>query len=326
MEHMDSHRPSVAVALFVFLATGCSLDATGLPVYDVSAGSADAGADNIQIATDTGAGSRDVSASADASDRAMGAAFDSAEAIDGTATIDSAPTIDSTAAIDSTPAVDSASAIDGHAATDTGSDTGSFTTFAFGTTTPTAQWGDSLGTTTYNAMCPANEVIVGFRGSISTVNGYWTEITPVCGTLSIDPGTFAVTVAPGSELAAEVPIALSGGPGPVGGAMTVGGQCGVNQVMIGFTAQDTTAGHVHQIVLDCAPLTITQGGSPSVEWGQVTTIPVGGIPPPTNQQENVSPDILCPSNPAAVAVQTNNEFDALGLVLFGVECSVLTPQ
>jgi hypothetical protein len=200
--------------------------------------------------------------------------------------------------------------------------------FARGATIATPSWGDRPGSSNDNDTCPVGEVIIGFQGIISNVNGFWIDMTAVCGALSVDSGTLAVNVSPGVNLQSEgpPPPPMGGGPPPAGGTASVGGQCAPNQVMIGFTAEDTTAGHVHQITLDCAGLTLNQGGNGSITWGNVSTVFVGGTAPPANQPENVSQDIRCPDNPPAIAVETNNVFDATGLVSFGVECSPLTLQ
>jgi hypothetical protein len=284
---MASHRSLVAAAALGFLATGCSLDATGLP-YPMPMGAADASAGDAERTSDAAEEPPlEVSAQRDATDNASDGALDASG--------------------------DTSAAVDG-----SDSSSGGMGTFAIGASMPTQQWGDSPGTSTYNVACSADQVIIGFAGTVSS-SGYWIDIAPVCGTPSFDSQTFAVAVAPGAQLPME-------GPAPMGGTTAAGAQCATNEVVVGFTAQDTNNGHIHQITIDCAKLTITPVGPPSaVVWSGVTTTAVGGLPP-VEGPEDTSPDVRCQSNPAAVAIQTNNAFDALGLVLFGIECSPLTPQ
>jgi hypothetical protein len=301
-EIMGTHRSLTAVAAVGFIATGCSLDPNGLGPSMVRVGPADGGADD----PDSARGSPPEEASA---------GQDATPAV-GDATVDTAPVED--APFEDVPVQD---ARVHYVPLDSGHDTGSPNTFSLGTPTPTDQFGAGPGTSAYNVACPANEVIIGFKGVVSNT-GYWIDIASECGTLSIEPGTLDVSVVPGTVLPVEGP------PLPTtGGTTQEQGNCAANEVVVGFIAEDTTNGHIHQLTIDCAKLTIEDTGSYTAEWSSssVTTVAVGGAPPAT-PGENMSPDIRCNGDPAAVASQTNDAFDDLGLVLFGVDCSVITPQ
>jgi hypothetical protein len=301
---MATHRSFAAVAALGFIAAGCSLDSIGLGPSMIRVGPADVGADDAEPASDA----------ARTLPEEASVGYDATSEV-GDAGVDAAPIED--APFENAPVQDAPVQ---YAPLDGGHDAGSPNTLALGTPTPTEQWGAGPGSSTYNVACPANEVIIGFKGIVAST-GYWIDIAPECGTLSIEPGTLAVNVAPGTVLPMEGPA-----PPPMG-TTEEQGNCAANEVMVGFTAEDTTNGHIHQLTIDCAELTIDYASSYSVEWSSssVTTVAVGGAPPAT-PGENTSPDIRCNNDPAAVASQTNIEFDELGLVLIGVECGALTPQ
>jgi hypothetical protein len=302
---MRSYRWFVAVTFLGLIATACSLDVVGLPSSALSIGQADSGVEDADAAS-PGESVLDASAGHDASDGGT------VEAGDGPA--DGAEDGGDSGG-DS--ARDSGGDSAGDSGGDSAGDVGSPHAFAFGPATATAQWGDSPGANNDDVACPENEVIIGFAGVIAS-SGYWVDIEPECGTLGFDAETEIVTVDPDMTLAPQ-------GPPPPPGTMPAEGGCSPNQVVVGFTAEDTPDGHVHQVTLDCVGLTVNPSEGYSVQWASSgpTEVPVGGGPPP-NVPESVSPDIRCTSDPAAVANQTNDAFDDLGLVAFGLGCSVLT--
>jgi hypothetical protein len=308
---MASHQSLATVAALGFIAMGCGLDTAGLA-------SAYGPADQLDAGTDT---------------------EPAASSEDGGSATDAQGTGPTTHAMGTQPAMDATTASIPEGGSDQGStdeggdlviddapatpelDAGSPTDFTVGPGAPTKQWGDSSGASLLNVACPASEVIIGFTGIVSTDEGYWINIAAECGMPSFEPGAVSVTVLPGLTLPPEGPTPPAAGTTPARGA------CAANEVVVGFTAKNTLDGHIHEITIDCAPLTIEGTGSSAAGWSTlgVTLTLVGGGPPP-NATELTSTDIRCANDPAAVASQTNNAFDGLGLVVFGLECSALTAQ
>jgi hypothetical protein len=298
---MASHRSFAAVTALALLAVGCGLATSGLS--------------SPELAVDVEAGVEDTPPTIDAAS-AVSLPEGSPEA---------SPVFPESPAQDgmdegSNAEFADAAVTQGFDASKT-LDAGLPNEFAVGPGTATKQWGDSPASSLYNVACPAGEVIFGFMGTVSTSQGYWIDIAAECGTPSFEPGIPAVTIMPGLTLPAEGP------PPPMGGTMPAHGECPPNEVVVGFTAQDTPEGHIHGITLDCASLTIESAGNLSAEWSTaaIVTRPAGGAVP-GNDPQLASPDIRCVSDPPAVASQTNNGFDDLGLVVFGLECGTLTEQ
>jgi len=152
--------------------------------------------------------------------------------------------------------------------------------------TSTTTQGPSAGGSPFIESCGANEVLVGYTGTVDSPDAgidYLRSFQAVCGTLAISTTTpFTVTTSATESLTAR------GLPSPVSQMR----MCGANEVIVGFTGR--SGAYIDQLAFLCAPLIIS-GTSPNftLSVGPIETMPVGiggpggapflSIPCPTGQ-------------------------------------------
>jgi hypothetical protein len=131
----------------------------------------------------------------------------------------------------------------------------------------TAKHSPSGGGSAYLDDCPANQVLIGFRGTIDGGIASLRSVAGICGTLSVGASSpFAVTTAQAGTLPAR----------EAAGNTVENAMCPANQVIVGFSGR--TATYIEALSFRCAPLTIT-GSAPNyeLEIGSATnTSPIGG--------------------------------------------------
>ena len=127
----------------------------------------------------------------------------------------------------------------------------------------TAKHSPSAGGTAYTDDCPANQVLIGFRGTIDGGIAGLRSVAGICGTLSVAASPpYEVT----TTQAGMLPARMSAG-NTIENAM-----CPANQVIIGFSGR--TAMYIEALVFRCAPLTITAAApNYELELGNATSTP-----------------------------------------------------
>jgi hypothetical protein len=176
------------------------------------------------------------------------------------------------------------------------------------TSVATARQTPSTGGSPYNDECPANQVLVGFKGTVDTVpdggagNTNLRSVQGVCAPLTVTATQpYRVNVGATNLL----PVRQT--PSTV--AQTV--NCPMNQVIVGF--QGRTAMYIEAIQLRCAPLVIS-GTSPNFTVAP-GNIMVSGPLGAATAGAMFSP-IDCPAGQVAVAQapRAGSAIDSFGMV------------
>jgi hypothetical protein len=171
----------------------------------------------------------------------------------------------------------------------------------------TAKHSPSAGGSAYTDDCPANQVLIGFRGTIDGGIASLRSVAGICATLGVAGNPpYAIT----ATEAGMLPTRMSAG------STIENALCPANQVIIGFSGR--TATYIEALVFRCAPLTIT-GTAPSYELaiGSATnTSPIGG--------ENAGTAfnaIDCAADQVAVSLVPNA---GSAIDNFGLRCAALS--
>ena len=171
----------------------------------------------------------------------------------------------------------------------------------------TAKQSPSAGGTAYTDDCPANQVLIGFRGTTDGGIASLRSVQGICGTLSVGANSpYAVTTAQAGMLTAR----------ETAGNTVENAMCPANQVIIGFSGR--AAQYIEALVFRCAPLTIS-GNAPNYQLNidnATNTSPIGG--------ENAGTAfnaINCQNGQVAVT-QMPNAGSAIDN--FGLKCSALS--
>jgi hypothetical protein len=174
-------------------------------------------------------------------------------------------------------------------------------------TTPSGQQSASAAGTAFSQTCAANEVIVGYTGTIDALDAAMNQLRTfraVCASLSVSgASTFAVHTTTKEIL----PVV-----GTMAGATQQTEMCPTDQIVVGFTGR--SGSDVDQIVALCAPFVIT-GSSPSyvLSLGSETSNPPVGGP-----GGNPFTAIHCPAGQVAVG---NEGRAAFTINAFGLLCA-----
>jgi hypothetical protein len=171
-------------------------------------------------------------------------------------------------------------------------------------TTPSEVRAPGVGGTTYSDLCPANQVLIGFKGTVDAAGGqtYLRSVQGICGTLTVTgSGTYAVAV----TQAGQLPVRQSAS------AVAQSVNCGANQVIVGFGGR--SGGFIDALRFRCAPLTIG-GASPNYTLALGSIVTTGIIGGATGGSDFA--DIDCASGMVAVgqAPHAGAAIDAFGLV------------
>jgi hypothetical protein len=180
------------------------------------------------------------------------------------------------------------------------------TGITLGANAPTALQAPSATGGAFNAVCAANEVLIGFSGTVDPPDSgmnWLKNIQGICGKLSISgTATFSVNTA----MAETLPLAGIGM-----GSTTQTRMCAANQVVIAFKGH--SGGYIDELSFVCAPLNIS-GTSPnftlSIGAASAALATLGGPGGSPFAQIN------CPANQIAVG-QTGRSgtfIDAFGLL------------
>jgi hypothetical protein len=171
-------------------------------------------------------------------------------------------------------------------------------------TTPSATRAPSAGGTAYSDVCPANQALIGFKGTVDAAGGmsYLRSVQGVCGNLAVTgSGPYMVTIAQAGTL----PVRESAS------AVAQSITCLSNQVMVGFGGR--SGGFIDALTFRCAPLTIG-GTAPSYKLGLGTVTTTGIIGGATGGVDFASID--CGAGMVAVgqAPHGGAAIDSFGLV------------
>jgi len=171
-------------------------------------------------------------------------------------------------------------------------------------TTPSDTRAPSAGGTAYSDVCPANQALIGFKGTVDAAGGmsYLRSVQGVCGNLAVTgSGPYTVTVAqvgtlPVRETASAVAQSVT---------------CPSNQIIVGFGGR--SGGYIDALSFRCAPLTIG-GAAPSYTLGLGTISTTGIIGGATGGSDFASID--CGAGMVAVgqAPHGGAAIDSFGLV------------
>jgi hypothetical protein len=165
---------------------------------------------------------------------------------------------------------------------------------------PTAQWGGTTAGTPYSDLCPENQVLLGFQGSVSKNPSisWMHSVQGQCGTISV-VGQQIITTA-------TVWLPERGQNGGVAWSSL----CPPNQMVMGVDGR--SSGYVDQLAIRCALLTVTGApGAYGIAMGAATELPpVGsnaGTPFPTTD---------CPAGEVArgANIRADNYPRAFGLI------------
>jgi len=164
----------------------------------------------------------------------------------------------------------------------------------------------TMSGTTFTQKCAANEVIIGYKGTMEqpdAATNWLRSFQAVCATLSVT-GTNTYTV---NTTQAET-LAAHGMPQ----SMAVSAMCGANQIIVGFGTR--TGGAVDQFTFVCAPLVIG-GTSPNftLTVGAQTTLPAMGGP-----GGSPNPAIFCPAGLVGVGDEGR---EGAAIEAFGLLCA-----
>jgi hypothetical protein len=159
---------------------------------------------------------------------------------------------------------------------------------------------------TFTQNCAANEVIIGYKGTMEPPDGgtnWLRSFQAVCATLSVTgTTTYTVNTTQAETLASHGMVQ----------SMMVSAMCGANRIIVGFGTR--TGGAVDQFTFICAPLVIG-GTSPNftLTTGTQTTLPAMGGP-----GGSPNPSIFCPAGLVAVGDEGR---EGAAIEAFGLLCS-----
>ncbi len=140
-----------------------------------------------------------------------------------------------------------------------------------GAATPSGQQAPSANGTVFRQSCAADEVVIGYRGTIEALDAAMSQLRTfqaVCASVSVG-GTFDFAVSTTSK--ETLPVV-----GTMPGVTQQTSMCPTDQVVVGFSGR--SGADIDQIVLLCAPLLIT-GSSPNYALSigsEMPRPPVGG--------------------------------------------------
>jgi hypothetical protein len=171
-------------------------------------------------------------------------------------------------------------------------------------TTPSALQSPSAGGAVYSDLCPADQLLIGFKGTVDAAGGmtYLRSVQGVCGTLSVTgSGPYKVNVTQAGQLSVR----------QTASAVAQSVTCPANQVIVGFGGR--SGGFIDALDFRCAPLTIG-GMSPSYTLGPGSISTTGIIGGATGG--SAFADIDCGAGKVAVgqAPHAGAAIDAFGLV------------
>jgi hypothetical protein len=172
------------------------------------------------------------------------------------------------------------------------------------TSSTTTRQAPSAGGAPYSDECPANQALIGFKGTVDMMGGPTNlrSVQGVCAPLVVGANPpYAIAVGATTLL----PVRQT--PSTVAQSVT----CPTNQVIVGFDGR--TAAYIEALNFKCSPLSIS-GTSPSftLNVGTVTTIgPIGAATAGTTFAA-----ITCPAGQVAVAQapHAGSAIDSFGLV------------
>jgi hypothetical protein len=176
------------------------------------------------------------------------------------------------------------------------------------TSVATARQTPSTGGVPYNDECPANQALVGFKGTVDSIPEGGTGNTNLRSVQGIcAPLTVSATEPYRVNVGATSLLPIRGGASAVPQTVT----CPANQVVVGF--QGRTAMYIEAMQFRCAPLNIS-GTTPNftLALGAImTTGPLGAA-----TAGNTFAAIDCPANQVAVAQapRAGSAIDSFGMV------------
>jgi hypothetical protein len=140
---------------------------------------------------------------------------------------------------------------------------------------PTTEVHPSAGGAPYVDTCPANDVLIGFQGTMDadmdSANPWLKSLTGLCGTPHLmGSGPFTIAITPSFVLTTR------GGPSD---KMLPDAKCPDNQMIVGY--RGNSGGYIDAVSFDCAPLVVTgdatNGYLITIDTGNITTVgPLGG--------------------------------------------------
>jgi hypothetical protein len=162
----------------------------------------------------------------------------------------------------------------------------------------------SNGGNVISDSCPANQVLVGFKGTVDSIDGGQSllrSVQGICAPLTVTAAApYQVKVGTGASLPARNTL----------GAVSVSAICPADQVVTGFSGR--YAQFIQSLDFICAPLLIG-GSSPTftLSLGTATTTSIIGV-----QSGTVFSTIGCANNDVAVgqAPHAGADVDAFGLL------------
>jgi hypothetical protein len=177
-------------------------------------------------------------------------------------------------------------------------------------TTPSGQQSASVGGSAFSQPCAANEVIIGYTGTIDAPDAAMNQLRSfqaVCASLSVSGTTSFAVHTTTKEI---LPVV-----GTMPGASQQTEMCPTDQIVVGFSGR--SGSDIDQIVALCAPFKIT-GSSPSYTLSlgtETANLPVGG------PGGNPFAAIHCPSGQVAMGDEGRAAFT---INAFGLLCATPT--
>ncbi len=171
----------------------------------------------------------------------------------------------------------------------------------------------STGGMPFTQSCAANEVVIGYAGTVDAPDSSMTQLRSfraTCASLSVSGDTTFVVHTIAKETLPEVGTM----PGPVAKSAA----CAADQIVVGFRGR--SGSDVDDIVFRCAPLTIS-GSSPNFT---LSIGPVSELPPLGGLGGNPFNPIDCPAGQVAVGDEGRAAFtiNAFGLLCAAVSLDV----
>ena len=138
-------------------------------------------------------------------------------------------------------------------------------TIVLGAAAPTAKRG-GVGGQPFVDACPGSQMIIGYLGTDGPAQ-FVDSIQVVCGMVRVTgSGTYQIVVSPGTTLPSR----------GMTGVSAFAAMCPNNQVVGGIYGHSGL--YLDQVGFQCAPLTISQNGTPAVATGAITQLPASGGP------------------------------------------------
>jgi len=138
------------------------------------------------------------------------------------------------------------------------------------TSTPSGQQAASTGGTAFQQSCAANEVVIGYTGTVDAPDSAMNQLRTfraVCASLSVSAAITSVVNTTTKEILPAV--------GTMPGVVQQTEMCPTDQIVVGFSGR--SGADIDQIVALCAPLSMASGSSYALAIGtEMARPPVGG--------------------------------------------------